>query len=107
MPKKVSDQEYYVRKKDMIRNHPTDIRMRNLRQKVDMGKKPVLILVPGSRKRLAFKKGIMCAKNMGAHVQCTTLESQRYEKTGREIDSPAAKKGVKKLVSSNCAKIIE
>jgi hypothetical protein len=49
----------------------------------------------------------MCARNMGAHVQRGTSEYQRYEKMGQELDSSAAKKGVKKLVTSNCAKILE
>jgi hypothetical protein len=71
------------------------------------GKKLVLILVPGSHKRLASRKHVMCAKNMEARIKCSTLEYQRYEKIGREIASRAAKKGVTKLVSSNCAKILE
>ncbi len=37
-------------------------------------RKPVLILVPGSRKHLASKKCMMCAKNMGVHVQRSSLE---------------------------------
>jgi hypothetical protein len=30
---------------------------------------PVLILVPGSHEHLALRKCVMCARNMGAHVQ--------------------------------------
>jgi hypothetical protein len=35
------------------------------------------------------------------------LENQRYKKWDKKLDSHAAKKGPKKLVSSNCAKIQE
>jgi hypothetical protein len=48
-------------------------------------REPVLILVPGSHEHLASRKRVMCAKNMGACVQSSSLEYQRYEKTGREI----------------------
>jgi hypothetical protein len=48
-----------------------------------------------------------CARNMGAHVQPTSLESQMYEKRDKKLDSRAAKKGTKKIVSSNFAKILE
>jgi hypothetical protein len=34
-----------------------------------------------------------CARNVGAHVQCTSLECQRYEKQDKKSDSHAAKKG--------------
>jgi hypothetical protein len=30
---------------------------------------PVLILVPGSHERLTSRKCVMCARNMGVHVQ--------------------------------------
>ena len=35
------------------------------------------------------------------------LKYQRYEKTGQENGFRSAKKGPKKLVSSDCAKILE
>jgi hypothetical protein len=47
------------------------------------------------------------ARNMGAHVQRTSLECQWYEKQDEKLDFHAAKKGAKKLVSSNLAKIPE
>ncbi len=53
-------------------------------------RKPVIILIPGSCERLALRKCVMCARNMGAHVQHSTLEYQRYEKTGREIGFPSS-----------------
>ncbi len=56
----------------------------------NMERKPVLILVPGSRKYLASRKRMMCVKNVGAHVQRRSLEYQRYEKTGQEIKFPCS-----------------
>jgi hypothetical protein len=44
---------------------------------------------------------------MGAHVQRTSLECQWYKKRDKKLDSRAAEKGAKKLVSSNFAKILE
>jgi hypothetical protein len=44
---------------------------------------------------------------MGAHVQCTSLECQWYEKWDKKSDSRAAEKGAKKLVSGDFAKILE
>ncbi len=60
---------------------------------------PMSILLQGTN---AF-----CARNMGAHVQCTSLECQWYEKRDKKSDSRAAEKGAKKLVSSDFAKILE
>jgi hypothetical protein len=40
-------------------------------------RKPVLILLPGSCEHLASRKCVMCARNMGAHVQRGTLEYQK------------------------------
>jgi hypothetical protein len=44
---------------------------------------------------------------MGAHVQRTSSECQGYEKRDKKLNSCAAEKGAKKLVSSNFAKILE
>jgi hypothetical protein len=43
---------------------------------------------------------------MGVHVGCTSLECQWYKKRDEKLDSRAAKKGAKKLVSSDFAKIL-
>jgi hypothetical protein len=48
-----------------------------------------------------------CARNVGAHVRFTSSECQWYEKWDEKSDSHAAKKGEKKLVSSNFAKLLE
>ena len=82
--KKVSVQGYYVRRKGMIHDCLTDVCMRNLSERQDGERKPVLIQVPGSCKRLALRKRVTCAKNMGAHVQRSSLKYQRYEKTGQD-----------------------
>jgi hypothetical protein len=44
---------------------------------------------------------------MGVHVQLTSSECQFYGKWDKKLDSHEAKKGAKKLVSSNFAKILE
>jgi hypothetical protein len=44
---------------------------------------------------------------MGVHVGRSSLECQGYEKQDEKSDSRAAKKGAKKLVSSDFAKILE
>jgi hypothetical protein len=66
----------------------------------------VVSLLPGSHKRLALgNPRILCQKHGGA---CTTyqLGVPRVQETGR-LDSHAAKKGAKKLVSSDLAKLLE
>ncbi len=70
-------------------------------------RKPVLILVPGSHERLASRKNFMCARNMWAHVRCGTRRTKGIEKQDEKLDSHAAKKGAKKLVSSDHANILE
>ncbi len=67
-------------------------------------RKPVLILVPGSHKRLASRKRVMCARNMGAHVRRGTQRTKGTKKRDEKPDSRVAKKGAKKLVSINRAK---
>jgi hypothetical protein len=103
----VSVQRYNVRRKGMICNRPTDVCMRNLWQRRNGERKPVLILVPGSHERLASRKRIMCARNMGVHVQRGTQRTKGIKKRDEKSDSHAAEKVLKKLVSSNCTKILE
>ncbi len=50
---------------------------------------------------------MFCSRNMGAHVRCTSSECQWYKKWDEKLDSRAAKKDAKKLVTSNFAKILE
>jgi hypothetical protein len=96
-----------MRNKGMICDRPMDVCMRNLWQKIEQGKKLVLILVPGPHERLALRKCIMCARNMGAHVLRGTRRTKGIKKWDEKSDSHAAEKGMKKLVSSNFAKKIE
>jgi hypothetical protein len=71
------------------------------------GKKPVLILVQGSHEHLALRKHVMCARNMGAHVQRGTWRTKGIKTWDERSNSCAAEKGAKKLVSSDSAKILE
>jgi hypothetical protein len=50
---------------------------------------------------------MMCARNMGGHVQRGTQRTKGIKKWDEKSDSRAAKKGTKKLVNSNCVKILE
>jgi hypothetical protein len=70
-------------------------------------RKPVLILVPGSHKHLSLIKRVMCARNMGVHVQSGIWSTKGIKKQDEKSDSRAAKKGAKKQVSRNCTKILE
>jgi hypothetical protein len=49
----------------------------------------------------------MCARNMGVHVQHGTQRTKGIKKQDKKLDSCAAVKGAKKLVSSDCTKILE
>ncbi len=84
---------------------PTDVPMRNLRQKAEWetGTNSCTRFPWES----CFKKTChVCQKYGGA---CTTWysENQRYKKWDERLDSRKAKKGPKKLVSSDSAKILE
>ncbi len=67
---------------------------------------PVLILAPGSHERLALRNCVMCTRNIGAHVRRGTQRTKGMRKWDEKSDSLAAKKGAKKLVSSDYAKIL-
>ncbi len=67
----------------------------------------VLILVPGSHKRLTSRKCVMCSRNMGAHVRHSIRSMKGIKKWNKKSESRATKKDVKKLVSSDVAKILE
>jgi len=49
----------------------------------------------------------MCARNMGAHVRGGTRRTKGIKKWDEKLESHAAKKGAKKLVNSDFAKILE
>jgi hypothetical protein len=91
----------------MIRVCSMDVCMRNLWQKKEWGKKTGTNSCTRFPRASCFKKTHhVCQKYGGT---CTTwyLENQRYKKRDKKLDSRAAKKGTKKLVSSVCAKILE
>jgi hypothetical protein len=68
---------------------------------------PVQIRVPGSHEHLDSRKPVMCGRNMGVHVQRGTQRTKGMRKQVEKLDSHAAKKGTKKLVSSDYAKILD
>jgi hypothetical protein len=72
-----------------------------------MEKKLVVSLLKGSLEHLALRNRMICARNMGVHVQRSTSECKGMRKRDKKLDSRAAKKSAKKLVSSNFAKILE
>ncbi len=88
--KKMSVQQFCTRRKGMICDHAMDFCMRNLRRKAEWEKNLVLILVPGSHEHLASRKFVMCAKNMGACIQHSFSEYQKYLKMGWEIGFPCS-----------------
>jgi hypothetical protein len=49
----------------------------------------------------------MCARNMGVHVGRGTWRTKGMRKQDEKSNSRAAKKGAKKLVGSNYAKILD
>ncbi len=67
---------------------------------------PVLFHAPGSHEHLASRKHVMCASDMGAHVRRGTQRNKGMRKQDEKSDSRAAKKSTKKLVRSNCAKML-
>jgi hypothetical protein len=94
-----------MRRKGMILKLPMDVRIRNLRQKVEWE--------TGTNSCTRFpqascfeKTRHVCQKYGGA---CTTWysENQRYKKGDEKLDSRAAEKGAQKLVSSASTKILE
>ncbi len=61
-----------------------------------------------TQKACSERNSVTCARNMRAYVQCTTSECPKYEKMGkRKSNSCAARKGTKKLVSSNYSRNLE
>jgi hypothetical protein len=91
----------------MVCDRPMDVFARNLRQKAERGKKTGTNSCTRFPRASCFEKTRhVCKKYGGA---CTTWysENQRNKKREEKLDSCAAKKGAKKLVSSDCTKILE
>ncbi len=71
-------------------------------------KNPVLSLLPGSHERLTLRKQAWCVPETWGHTYNVLPGSaQGLRKQDKKLDSHAAKKGTKKLVSSDCAKILD
>ncbi len=96
-----------MKRKGMIHDHPMDICMRNLRQKAERGKKTGTNSCTRSPERLALRKHVMCTRNMEVHVRRGTWRTKSIKKRDEKLDSHAAKKGAQKLVSIDCAKVLE
>jgi hypothetical protein len=97
----------YERRKGMICDRPTDVCMRKLLQKAEQGKKTGT----GSSTRLLrascfMKMHYVCQKCGGAHIK-VPWSPKGMRKWDKKLDSHAVEKGTKKLVSSNCVKILE
>ncbi len=92
----------------MICIHPTDVCTRNLRQKAERGK------ITGSEsatrfpRESCFKKPVHSVPETWEHMYDVLYQSAKgTRKWDKKSDSCAAKKGTKKLVSSDFAKILE
>ncbi len=106
--KKVSVQGYIVRKKGMFCICPTDVHMRNLWQKVKWGKKTGTESSTRFPRATCFKKTRdLCQKYGGACTTYLPWTTKGMSKWDEKLDSCAAKKGAKKLVSSDCPKILQ
>jgi hypothetical protein len=94
-------------KKGIICDCPTDVYMRNLWQKAERGKKTGTNSYTRYPQASCFKKmRHVCQKNGGAHTTWYFGVPKGMRKQDEKSDSCAAKKGAKKLVSSNCAEIL-
>ncbi len=78
--RKCQFKEFFMRTKGMICNCPTDICMRNLRQKAEWGKKTGTNSCTRFPRASCFKKCVMCVRNMGAHVQRGTRRTKGIKK---------------------------
>ncbi len=103
--RKCQFKEFCVRRKGMICKLPMDICKRSLRWKAEqeIGTKSCTRFPRAS----CFKKTRHVCQKYGGAYRTWYSEYQRYKKWDKKLDSCAAEKGAKKLVSSNCAKILE
>jgi hypothetical protein len=97
-----------VRKKGMICICPMDICMRNLRQKAEKG------TIIGSESTTRFRQ-VSCFEKTtrsvpeiwGEMYNVLAQSAKGTRKLDKKLDSRAAKKGAKKLVSNNNTKILK
>ncbi len=105
--RKCQFEEYCMRRKGMICDHPTDVRMRNLWQKAERGKRTGNNSNTRFPRASCFKKMCNVCQKYGGAWTTWYSENQRYKKMGREIGFQRSRERCKETVSSNCAKILE
>jgi hypothetical protein len=94
-----------VSKKGMICVRPTDVRTRNLRQKAERGKKTGSEATTRFPRASCFKKPTRSMpETWGRMYDVLARSAKGTRKRDKISDSRAAKKGAKKLVSSNFVK---
>jgi hypothetical protein len=92
----------------MICNCPTDICIRKLWQKAERGKNTGSESTTRFPQASCFKKSTRSVPETWGHTyNVLPWSAKGVRKLGKKLDSRAAKKGAKKLVSSNCTKILE
>ncbi len=101
--------EVYVQKERYAMQSPNGRLHQKPLAKSGNGKQtPLLRLLPGSHKHLALRKQLQCVpQTWGCTHNILSGSAQDLRKRDKKLDSRAARKGAKKLVSSNCAKILE
>ncbi len=78
-----------------------------LQQKVERGKKTSTNSCTRFPQASCFVKMHHVCQKYGGACMMRYSEKQRYKKRDEKLDSRGAKKGAKKLVSSDCKKILE
>ncbi len=95
-------------KKGLICIRPTDICTRNLWQKAERGKITSSELTTRFPRLSCFKKLTCSVPEKLEHMyDILSWSAKGTKKRDKKLDSRAAKKGTKTLVSSNFAKILE
>ncbi len=102
--RKCQFKEFCMRRK-VIRKIPTDVRMRNLWQKEEQ--ETDTNSCTRFPQASCFEKTRHVFQKYGGACMTWYLENQSCKKRDDKLDSCAAKKSVKKLVSSNSVKILE
>ncbi len=97
-----------MKNKGMIRDCPMDVCTKNLWQKAEIGKKTSIKSTTRVLQTSYFEIAVQCVPETWGRMYNTLPQSaQGMRKWDKELDSRAAKKGVKKLVSSNFVKNLE
>jgi hypothetical protein len=98
----------FVSKKGVICNHPTDVCMRNLWQKAEREKITSSESTTRFPRASCFKKSMHSVPETWGHMyDVLPWSAKGTRKWDRKSDFRAAKKGAKKLVNGDLAKILE